>query len=168
MTALVTALCGDCARAAGPTSDDLPEPLQAHSAASRPSLTPRTASKCGVSGCHLIPSDMLDQSLPFASWRAALKHVAGRKYDLVFATSSRLMTAALGAWIARAQSAPLYLDIRDLFVDTISDVLPAPLAWPVRALMGQVESWTMRRAQRINLVSRQALRKLFPAKRYGG
>jgi len=99
-------------------------------------------------------SDMLGQSRAFLSFaRAALKHVAGRKYDLVFATSSRLMTAALGAWIARAQSAPLYLDIRDLFVDTISDVLPAPLAWPVRALMGRVESWTMRRAQRINLVS---------------
>jgi glycosyltransferase involved in cell wall biosynthesis len=100
-------------------------------------------------------SDMLGQSRAFARFaRQALKHVAGRDYDLVFATSSRLMTAALGAWIAGRKNAPLYLDIRDLFVETINEVLPAPAAWPVRALMTRVESWTMRRAARINLVSR--------------
>jgi glycosyltransferase involved in cell wall biosynthesis len=100
-------------------------------------------------------SDMLGQSRAFVRFaREALRHVAGRNYDLVFATSSRLMTAALGAWIARGKHAPLYLDIRDLFVDTINEVLPAPAAWPVRALLSRVESWTMRRAARINLVSR--------------
>ena len=100
-------------------------------------------------------SDMLGQSRAFLRFaRQALKHVAHRDYDLVFATSSRLMTAALGAWIARRKNAPLYLDIRDLFVETINEVLPAAAAWPVRALMTRVESWTMRRAARINLVSR--------------
>jgi glycosyltransferase involved in cell wall biosynthesis len=100
-------------------------------------------------------SDMLGQSLAFVRFaREALRHVAARDYDLVFATSSRLMTAALGAWIARRKQAPLYLDIRDLFVDTINDVLPAPAAWPMRVLLTRVESWTMRRADRINLVSR--------------
>jgi glycosyltransferase involved in cell wall biosynthesis len=100
-------------------------------------------------------SDMLGQSRAFVRFaREALKHVAARDYDLVFATSSRLMTAALGAYIARRKNAPLYLDIRDLFVDTITDVLPAPAAWPARALLTRVESWTMRRADRINLVSR--------------
>jgi glycosyltransferase involved in cell wall biosynthesis len=100
-------------------------------------------------------SDMLGQSRAFVHFaRAALRHVARRHYDLVFATSSRLMTAALGAWIARRKHAPLYLDIRDLFVETINDVLPAPAAWPVRRLLARVEAWTMRRADRINLVSR--------------
>jgi glycosyltransferase involved in cell wall biosynthesis len=98
---------------------------------------------------------MLGQSRAFVRFaREALRYVAARNYDLVFATSSRLMTAALGAWIARRKNAPLYLDIRDLFVDTINEVLPAPAAWPVRALLTRVESWTMRRADRINLVSR--------------
>ncbi|HSY08606.1 MAG TPA: glycosyltransferase, partial [Steroidobacteraceae bacterium] len=97
-------------------------------------------------------SDMLGQSRAFVHFaRAALRHVARRHYDLVFATSSRLMTAALGAWIARRKHAPLYLDIRDLFVETINDVLPAPAAWPVRRLLARVEAWTMRRADRINL-----------------
>lgn len=99
-------------------------------------------------------SDMLNQSRAFAHFaRAALRHVAGRKYDLVFATSSRLMTAALAAWVARRKQAPLYLDIRDIFVDTIKDVLPRPLARPAHLFFSFVEGWTMRRADRINLVS---------------
>jgi glycosyltransferase involved in cell wall biosynthesis len=100
-------------------------------------------------------SDVLGQSRAFLHFaREALNCVAGRNYDLVFATSSRLMTAALGAWIAHRKRAPLYLDIRDLFVETITEVLPAAVAWPARQLLARVESWTMRRADRINLVSR--------------
>ena len=38
------------------------------------------------------------------------------------------MTAALGAWIARRKRARLYLDIRDIFVDTIGDMLPSAFA----------------------------------------
>jgi len=100
-------------------------------------------------------SDMLGQSRAFLHFaREALHHVAARNYDLVFATSSRLMTAALGARIAHSKQASLYLDIRDLFVETIHEVLPAPGAWPAKLLLARVESWTMRRADRINLVSR--------------
>jgi glycosyltransferase involved in cell wall biosynthesis len=99
-------------------------------------------------------SDILGQSRAFGHFaRKALLHVAGRRYDLVFATSSRLMTAALGAWIARRQQARLYLDIRDIFVDTLKDVLPTGIGWPVSRTFSLIESWTMRRADCINLVS---------------
>lgn len=99
-------------------------------------------------------SDMPGQSRAFLRFaRETLHHVADRDYDLVFATSSRLVTAALGAWIARRKRAPLYLDIRDIFVDTINEVLPRPVAWPARLAFSLVERWTMRRADRINLVS---------------
>ena len=95
-------------------------------------------------------SDMLGQARAFIHFaRAALRHVAKRDYDLVFATSSRLMTAALGALIARRKRARLYLDIRDIFVDTIGDVLPQPLAWPLRQLLAPIERWTIRRADRV-------------------
>ena len=77
-------------------------------------------------------SDMLGQSRAFWTFaRQALQHVEERDYDLVFATSSRLMTAALAARIARRKRLPLYLDIRDIFVDTLKDVLPRPLAVPL-------------------------------------
>jgi glycosyltransferase involved in cell wall biosynthesis len=100
-------------------------------------------------------SDMRGQSQAFLYFaHHALRLVADRDYDVVFATSSRLMTAALGAWIARRKRALLYLDIRDIFVDTIKEVLPPSVAWPVKHVFSLVESWTMRRADRINLVSR--------------
>jgi glycosyltransferase involved in cell wall biosynthesis len=63
------------------------------------------------------------------------------------------MTAALGAWIARRTHARLYLDIRDIFVDTISQVLPPVVAPLARALLTPLESWTIGRADRVNLVS---------------
>ncbi len=100
-------------------------------------------------------SDMRGQSRAFLHFaRRALAITSQRKYDLVFATSSRLMTASLGALIARRKRAPLYLDIRDIFVDTIGEVLPRAVAAPVAGILSGVESWTIRSAQRVNLVSR--------------
>jgi len=99
-------------------------------------------------------SDLWGQSRAFLHFaRCANRYAANVPYDVVFATSSRLMTAALGAWIARRARARLYLDIRDIFVDTIGDVFPTiagVLGPPLRAL----ERFTMGRADRINLVSR--------------
>lgn len=100
-------------------------------------------------------SGMVDQSKAFLSFsRQASKHVAYREYDLVFATSSRLMTAVLGAWIAGKKQAPLYLDIRDIFVDTIKDVLPSHLALVAKPVFSLLERWAVKRAVRINLVSK--------------
>lgn len=99
-------------------------------------------------------SGMLDQSKAFLTYaRNAVKIARQNKYDLVLATSSRLMTAALGAWISRRTGACLYLDIRDIFVDTIKDVLPKRFARVAKPLFSVLEGWTMRRASKINLVS---------------
>lgn len=99
-------------------------------------------------------SGMVDQSKAFLSYaRGVLKLVKGKQYDLVYATSSRLMTAALGALAARRLRAPLYLDIRDIFVDTIKDVLPRKLTLFLKPVFSLLESWTIRRADRVNLVS---------------
>jgi glycosyltransferase involved in cell wall biosynthesis len=99
-------------------------------------------------------SDMRGQSRAFLTFAREARRIAkDRDYDLVFATSSRLMTAALGAWIARSKRRPLYLDIRDLFVETISEVLSRPAAWSLKFALSRLESWTMRSASRINVVS---------------
>jgi len=99
-------------------------------------------------------SDMRGQVLAYRHYaRAVLSHVRDRSYDLVFVTSGRLMSAVLGAWIAQRKRARLYLDIRDIFVDTIKDVLPAPAAWCARGSFSLLESWAVRRADRLNLVS---------------
>ena len=99
-------------------------------------------------------SGMLDQALAFRHFaRGVCRLTAGVHFDLVYATSSRLMTAALGAWISRRARAPLYLDIRDIFVDTINDVLPGALAFTMKPILSALESWTIGRAAHVNLVS---------------
>jgi glycosyltransferase involved in cell wall biosynthesis len=100
-------------------------------------------------------SGMVDQAHAFVHYARAAARIAEREpYDLVYATSSRLMTAALGARLARRLRAPLYLDIRDIFVDTIRDVLSGPRAAPLLPFLSALERWTVRRAAHVNLVSR--------------
>ena len=65
-------------------------------------------------------SSFLGQSIAFVAYlKGVLKAINGNDYDLIFATSGRLMTAFLGAYISRKLKKPLYLDIRDIFTDTI-------------------------------------------------
>lgn len=99
-------------------------------------------------------SGFLDQSRAFATYSyEIIKATRGKKYDLVFATSSRLFTAALGAFVASRIRSPLYLDIRDIFVDTMQDVLSSPISRLVLPVLRLIEKLTMSRAVQINLVS---------------
>lgn len=75
-------------------------------------------------------------------------------YDVVFATSGRLMTAVLGAFVARRQNAALYLDIRDLFADAFGDVFTSQWAQLIKPVFSYLEKWAFRRADRINIVSK--------------
>jgi glycosyltransferase involved in cell wall biosynthesis len=112
-------------------------------------------------------SGMVDQAIAYLVFALGLmKRLARRKYDLVFATSGRLMTAFLGSLVARRLNVPLYLDIRDIFVDTIKDVLPGRKGRVLLPLFRCVERATMRRADRINLVS-EGFRPYFES-RYPG
>ncbi len=99
-------------------------------------------------------SGMADQSISFAAYAWQAYRTARRHhYDMVVATSSRLMTAALGARVAARQRAPLYLDIRDLFVDTMGDLLSGKPLRHVLPLFRQLEAQVFRSAARINMVS---------------
>ncbi len=99
-------------------------------------------------------SGMLDQSKAFIRFAKDALHLSkGKDYDLIFATSSRLMTAVLGAYISRRIRKPLYLDIRDIFPDTIGDVLSKKISWIFKGLFSIFEFWAMRAADKINLVS---------------
>jgi hypothetical protein len=98
-------------------------------------------------------SGMADQSRAFLHFAREARRLAAGDFDIVFATSSRLMTAALGAWIARRSGARYYADIRDIFVDTIKDIVgQSPVRYAVPAF-GALERWTIGRADKINLVS---------------
>lgn len=99
-------------------------------------------------------SGMIDQSKAFIRFaRGAIRTGSSANYDLIYASSSRLMTASLGAYLSRKLRVPLYLDVRDIFVDTIKDVLPRKLSWAMRLIFSRIEKWTFSRATKINLVS---------------
>jgi len=99
-------------------------------------------------------SGMIDQSKAFIAYsRQVLNLVKESQYDLVFATSSRLMTAALGAYVAHKKSTNFYIDIRDIFVDTIKDVLPKKLSLLAKPVFSLLERWTINKANKVNLVS---------------
>jgi glycosyltransferase involved in cell wall biosynthesis len=99
-------------------------------------------------------SGMLDQSKSFFVFaKQALKISQQHDYQLIIATSSRLMTASLAAWIANRKGTPLYLDVRDIFVDTIKDVLSAKASRWLAPVLSWVERLTIREAKKVNVVS---------------
>jgi glycosyltransferase involved in cell wall biosynthesis len=115
-------------------------------------------------------SGMLDQSKSFFVFaKEALKISKQQNYQLIIATSSRLMTASLAAYIAKRKNTPLYLDIRDIFVDTIKDLITAKdLLW-LAPLLSLLEKKTLNQATKVNLVSEGFLsyfKKRYPQQRY--
>jgi glycosyltransferase involved in cell wall biosynthesis len=85
--------------------------------------------------------------------RAGAMQTLEPRYDVVVATSSRLMTAALGAWLAKRKGAAYYLDIRDIFIDTIKHVYHPALVVPSKGVFSCIERYAIARADRVNLVS---------------
>lgn len=100
-------------------------------------------------------SGMMDQIKSFYTYfKEVIRLNKGQKADLIFASSSRLFTAFLGYILSIKYKKPLYLDIRDIFVDTISDVIKSPIIklfmLPVLKL---IEYQTFSNAVHINLIS---------------
>ncbi len=100
-------------------------------------------------------SGFLDQINSFkAYYREARRITKPNEYDLVFASSSRLFTAYLGARVASEKGVPLYLDMRDLFRENMEEIIKNPLVrTPVVTLLKRIENYTFRKADRINIVS---------------
>ncbi len=99
-------------------------------------------------------SGMIDQSLAFAVYaQTVLRETRGQKWDVVLATSSRLMTAVLGTRIAGRNQVPLYLDIRDLFTDTMKDLLSESPLRSILPIFRRLERWALQSANLVNLVS---------------
>jgi len=100
-------------------------------------------------------SGMRDQIISFKKYFIeARKIIRRKKYDLVVASSSRLFTGYLGYTIAKKRQIPLYLDIRDIFKDTMKDVLKSiAVKSIVLPLLNQIERRVFNYATHINLIS---------------
>ncbi len=100
-------------------------------------------------------SGLIDQIRSFAKFyfetRKKTKKV---KYDLVFASSSRLFTAYLGYSIARRSGIPLYIDVRDIFYDSMKDLFEKnPVKWIYLPILKYIEHRTFSYASHLNLIS---------------
>jgi len=102
----------------------------------------------------LHKSGFFDQAQSFLIYFIkTLKYVRRKNYDIVFATSSRLFSAFLGAIISKQKKIPLYLDIRDIFTDTMLAVLKESKLKLLVPLFMVIEKFTIRSAYKVNLVS---------------
>ena len=115
-------------------------------------------------------SGMLDQAYAFVRYyKNVLRFVKNNEYDLVFATSSRLFTAFLGAMVSKRKRIPLFLDLRDILVDNMKCIMPWHKKVFLIPFLSLVERFTVKRAKSINLVSegfKQYYLKLAPDKKY--
>ena len=101
-------------------------------------------------------SGMVEQAKAFTSYyKGVMNLVKKEHYDMVFASSSRLFTAFLGKRCSVMNHCPLYLDIRDIFVDTMKDIFKDKILVRVTAgwALGLIEKYTFKNANHINLIS---------------
>ncbi len=99
-------------------------------------------------------SGMFDQAKAFVSFSFKVrKLILNKKWDIIFVTSSRLMTASLGAWVAKQTYSKLYIDIRDLFTETIDNIFAKKFLHVLMPLFYKIEKWTFRSAHKLNVVS---------------
>jgi len=99
-------------------------------------------------------SGMIDQALSYFWYtRFVLRQTRGKRYDVVFATSSRLFTAGLGALISKIRRALLYLDLRDIFVENMDEMLSGPARLGLLPFFRLVERFALRQASALNCVS---------------
>lgn len=97
---------------------------------------------------------MVDQSRAFVRFSGqAQRIVKHREYDVIYATTSKLFTGVLGARIANKKRVPLYLDIRDIFIDTLSGVFSKKVNLLAAPALKVLERYAVRSASTINLVS---------------
>jgi len=103
-------------------------------------------------------SGFMDQIWSFRAYQRAtwkyLKSVDTSEYDIVVASSSRLFTAFLGARVANKIKKPLYLDIRDIFTETIDNVIDNKIVrYSLLPLIYKIEHYTIKSATHLNIVS---------------
>ena len=100
-------------------------------------------------------SGVLDQIRAFTIYFYRGLRIA-QKYNptLVYASTSRLFTGFLGACYSRLRMAKLYLDVRDIFFDTIIDIYKKSfLIYFLTLFIVFIEKVSMESATHINLIS---------------
>lgn len=97
---------------------------------------------------------MFDQAKAFVEFGFVVRSLTlKKKWDIVIATSSRLLTASLATYVAKKTNSKIYLDIRDLFIDTINDTFNKFFLYVLMPIFSRLEKWTFQSADKLNVVS---------------
>ena len=111
-------------------------------------------------------SGILDQTKSFIYFLIkAIKISRNINPDIIFATSSRLMTAALAAYVSRIKKVDLILDIRDIFTDSVKEIFNPFVSYFIYPIIKLIEKFTFQTASKINIVSngfREHIMKIAP------
>ena len=100
-------------------------------------------------------SGFFKQALGFVKYSMfVLWHIKNNEYDLIFASSSRLMTAFLAVLIGKNKKTPIYIDIRDIFYDTFKDLKKNYIISLFKPIFNKVEQYTLTNSDKVNLVSK--------------
>lgn len=99
-------------------------------------------------------SGIFDQIFSFFRFYVgAKKLIKDHNYDLIFATTSRLFTGYLAARISNQKNIDLYLDVRDIFSDTVNSLFNSWIYIFIRVIIDFIEKYTFNSAKIINIVS---------------
>lgn len=113
---------------------------------------------------------LIDQTKSFTSYfLQTLWYIMPRKYDLIFVTSGRSFSGFLGAVISKLKKIPLYLDIRDIFIDTMESIYKDSKLKIIPFFFLPMERFTINCASKINLISKGFIpyyQKKYGNKRY--
>ena len=101
-----------------------------------------------------LGSGQIQQSLIYLIFLIkAIIYTRGKNYDVIYATSAKLLTAVLGAIISMYKKKPLYIDFRDIFLDAYRDTGNKITSFIFIPIINQLEKFAVTRANKINLVS---------------
>jgi len=99
----------------------------------------------------------------------AVKISRKKNYNIIFATSSRLLTGVLGALIAYSKNSCYYLDIRDIFLDNIYEIYPKFVSIILSPFISLLERFMLSQANKVNLISegfKDYFKTKYPRKHY--
>lgn len=77
-----------------------------------------------------------------------------RDYQAIYATSAKLFTAVFGGFLSDKGRIPLYLDLRDLFIENVQDMFSISLKRLLLCPLRLCERYALSRAAKVNLVSK--------------
>ena len=101
-------------------------------------------------------SGIIDQALTFRTYFfETLRKTKNTEYDLVYGSSSRFFTSYLAYRIAKKKNCPLYIDVRDIFSETLAEVSSNPVVKNLfPPFIKQLENRVYKSAAHINLISK--------------